>query len=656
MELASRRGLRLVWIGFVTMLLAMPTAAFAAGAVTFNLSTARTFGPGEKPTIHLYSQNVDELEFRVYRVDDPAKFLSGLKDLHSFGEESWGPKEQVDERTWLEKFHDWKHHIWFLIRQFFRNQFSMKSRDSLREKQATLAKRSRVVGVAQFAQIPLLNDRQLVARWRQEMPPTYVSDSQDLPIDPLDAGLYLVEATDGRYKAYTVLFVSEMALVTRTSNGTVLAYAVDRKSGAPLSKVRVRMGIKQQQVAEVETGDDGVAELHGPVSKAMQDNIWVIAKSEKDVAAVTPASYAFSGSERTGWASYIYTDRPVYRPGHTVHWKAILRMKVQNHLEVPKPQQIHVTVSDQEDHAVLEKDMTTSAEGTLAGDVELRANASLGYYTVRVGSAEDGVAGSFRVEEYRKPEYQVKVSAAKPLLLQGDKMQVTIDSRYFFGEPVANAVVKYKVFHAPHYWWGDEGDDANPGMGSAEDTDAETDDSVGYGADQESGQTGKLDANGKLTISVSTSLDNSSRKMDQDYTVEAGVTDAANREVIGRGHFLATYGSFRIHVEPASYAVQQGSQAMFNVTAVDYDNHPIQAKVHIALLQRRWDNGKTLTIPGPSSDVSTDSSGHAQVTLAAKDAGSIEVMATATTPENRGVQDTKLALGDGFRRCRDVGF
>jgi alpha-2-macroglobulin len=654
LELASRRGLGLLWIGFVTLLLAMPTAMFAVRPVTFNLSTAKTFAPGEKPTIHLYTQNVDELEFRVYRVDDPAMFLSRLKDLHSFGEADWGPKERVDERTWLEKFHDWKHHIWFLIRQFFRDQFSMKSRDSLREKQARLAKRSRAVGVAQFAQIPLLNDRQLVARWRQEMPPTYVSDSQDLPIDPLDAGLYLVEATDGRYKAYTVLFVSKMALVTRTSNGTVLAYAVDRKTGDPLSKVQVRMGIKQQQVAEAETGDDGVAELHGPVSKAMQDNIWVVAKSGNDVAAVTPASYAFSGSESNRWASYVYTDRPVYRPSHTVHWKAILRSKVENHLEVPKPQVVHVTVSDQEDHAVLEKDVTTSAKGTVAGDVELRANASLGYYTIRIGAADDGAAGSFRVEEYRKPEYQVRVSAAKSRLLQGDKMQVTIDSRYFFGEPVANVVVKYKVFHAPHYWWGDE-EDANPGMGSTEDPDAETDDSVGYGADQESEQTGKLDANGKLTITVPTSLDTSNRKMDQDYTVEAGVTDAANREVIGRGRFLATYGSFRIHVEPASYAVQQGSQAMFDVTAVDYDNHPVQTSVHVAILQRRWDNGKTLTTPGPSTDVSTDSSGHAKVTLATKDAGSMEVVATSTTPENRVVQDTSWLWVMGSREAEMWG-
>ena len=47
--------------------------------------------------------------------------------------------------------------------------------------------------------------------------------------------------------------------------------------------------------------------------------------------------------------------------------------------------------------------------------------------------------GEFQVEEYRKPEYQVRVTPAKPRVLQGETMQVVIDSRYFFGEPVANA-------------------------------------------------------------------------------------------------------------------------------------------------------------------------------------------------------------------------
>ena len=130
-------------LGLLLLLaLLFPIRLLAERPVSFNLSTNRSFAPTEKPTIHLYAQNVDELEFRIYRVPHPEKFLAGLPDLHSFDNGTpFGPKEQIDERTWLEKFHDWKHHLWFLIRQFFRGQFTEENRDRLRARQANLARR-----------------------------------------------------------------------------------------------------------------------------------------------------------------------------------------------------------------------------------------------------------------------------------------------------------------------------------------------------------------------------------------------------------------------------------------------------------------------------------------------------------------------------------
>jgi uncharacterized protein YfaS (alpha-2-macroglobulin family) len=621
----------------------------AERAVSFNLSTSRTFSPDEKPSIHLYTHDVDELEFRVYRINDPEKFLSGLRDLHSFDNgQPWAPKEQIDERTWLERFHDWKHHLWFLVRQFFRNQFSYETRDLLRAKQASLAHRSRIVGVAQFAQIPLLNDQQLVARWRQEVPPTYISDSQDLPIDPLPAGFYLVEATDGHYKAYTVLMVSRIALVTRTNAGQVLAFVVDRQSGTPVSHAQVKLGIGAQEQASAETDTDGLAELRGPATQQERDNIWVLASVGKDVAAVTPASYAFSAMQGNHWASFVYTDRPVYRPGHTVHWKAILRERVQNHLELPKISTIHVVASDQEDHSVFDKELPVSRDGTVTGDITLANNAPLGYYTIRLGDVTDAAAGSFRVEEYKKPEYQVRVLPTKARVLQGETNQVVIDSRYFFGEPVANADVKYRIYHSPHYWWDEGGPDDNAGGAPAvgeDEQQPDLDDS-----EQESERTGKLDANGKLTISVPTKFDSSGKqRMDEDFTIEAGVTDAANREITGRGRFLATYGSFRIHVEPTSYAVRAGGNASFRVTALDYDNKPVQTQVHVQLVYRRWVNGKTETTNAGSTNVTTDAQGQATASLPAPNAGSAEIEATANTPEQRTVRDSSWlwVMGNG---------
>jgi uncharacterized protein YfaS (alpha-2-macroglobulin family) len=627
--------------------LVVPESLQAERAVSFNLSTSRTFSPDEKPSIHLYTHDVDELEFRVYHINDPEKFLSNLRDLHSFDNGApWGPKEQIEEKTWLERFHDWKHHLWFLVRQFFRRQFSYETRDFLRAKQASLAHRSRIVGVAQFAQIPLLNSQQLVARWRQEVPPTYISDSQDLPIDPLPSGFYLVEATDGHYKAYTVLMVSRMALITRTGSGQVLAFVVDRNSGAPIANAQVKLGFGAQEQASAETDSDGLAELRGPVTQQERDNIWVIATAGKDVAAVTPASYAFSGMQSNRWASFVYTDRPVYRPGHTVHWKAILRERVGNHLELPKISAIHVVVSDQEDHSIFDKQLPVTKDGTVTGDVMLANNAMLGYYSIRLGDGNDTAAGDFRVEEYKKPEYQVRVIPAKPRVLQGETNQVVIDSRYFFGEPVANAEVKYRIYHSPHYWW-DEGEPDDNGPPAVGEDEQQPD---LYGAEQESEQTGKLDANGKLTISVPTAFDSSGKqRLDQDYTIEAGVTDAANREITGRGRFLATYGSFRIHVEPTSYAVRAGETAAFHVTALDYDNKPIQTQVHLQLVYRRWVNGKTETTNAGSTDVTTDAQGQATTSLPVPTAGSAEIDASAITPEKRTVQDSSWlwVMGSG---------
>ena len=629
----------------VLLLLALlfPAQLLAARPVSFNLSTNRSFAPSEKPTIHLYAQNVDELEFRIYRVQNPAKFLAGLPDLHSFDNGTpFGPKERIDERTWLEKFHDWKHHLWFLVRRFFRGQFTMENRDRLRAHQANLARRSRIVGVAQFAQIPLLNDRQLVARWRQELPPTYVSDSQELPIDPLPSGLYLIEATDGHYKAYTLLMVSRMAMITRTGNGSVLAFCVDRVSGAGLAGVQVSAGFGQQQQATATTDVDGLAPLQLTAPKPQPDNFWVLATHEDDVAAVTPGGYALSGWQGGSWSSYVYTDRPVYRPGHVVHWKGILRTRVGNHLELPKLATIHVTIADQDDHALLDKDMPLSAAGSVTGDLTLPATATLGYYTIRLrnGPATDDADnyagnGQFRVEDYRKPEYQVRVSPAKARLLQGETMPVTIDARYFFGEPVSNAKVKYRVYHSPHYWWDEDGG-GDYGADSGEDNS-----SLGYDAAQQSEQTGKLDANGKLTINVPTQyVADLKRPTDQDYTVEAAVTDQANREITGRGRFLATRGSFRIHVEPVSYAVRVGDSALFNVTAVDYDNHPVQTRVHLQLVTHKYANGATQAIRGAATDATTGSNGQAQARIPVATAGSAEVEATATTPEQRVVFDS----------------
>ncbi len=622
---------------------------------SFSLSTTRTFAPGESVKIQLLARNVPELEFRVYRVKDAEKFFSGLKDLHSFGEQSSSPSEQIDQRTWIERLHDYKAHLWWLVRRFFRGQFTDEARDSFRERQASLGKKSRVVGAAQFAQIPILNESQLVARWKLETPPTIVSDTQQLPVDGLAAGVYLIEATDGTYKAYTVALVTSIALVERVNNGQASLFVADRKTGAPVDKADVALWANGKQQSKGATGSDGLAQLAmgatgaTPTSAAggpEPENVWILARHGSDAALVTPWSYSFASEPSKALSAYIYTDRPVYRPGHTVHIKAVVRKDDHDSLIMPDQKTLRLKVTDADNKAVLEQDLPVSAHGTVTADLTLASDAGLGYYNISLnaaGSSNDrfyGYAGgSFYVEEYKKPEYQVTVKATSLHVLQGGSVQAAIEARYFFGEPVANAKVKWVVHTAQHYWWDEDEDDAAGDSNGGGDTgDADSDEM--YDATEQQEHDGVLDANGRLTVQVPVAIDG--KQQDQDYRIEARVTDAGEREVSGHTTVLATYGSFRVSAEPTSYVLKTGDPVKVKVTAQDYDGKPVQTAVHINVNLEKWDSvtHQRTDTPVTGSDAQTGADGTVLVDLPMTNSGSgdFAIIASAETPERRVVE------------------
>jgi len=636
------------------MLVSAATLAHAASGEpprSFSLSTTRTFAPGDSVKIQLLAHNVPELEFRVYKVRDVGKFFAGLKDPHSFGVHNESPKEQIDQRTWLERIHDFKAHLWYLVRSFFRGQFSDEARDSFRERQGNLGKRSKVVGLSQFARVPLLNQSQLVARWKLVVPPALVSETQQLPIDGLDAGVYLIEATDGTYKAYTVVIVTRIAIVERTVEGKAFLYVADRKTGAPIGQANVVLWGDGKLQSSGKTGSDGLASLaysvRGGAQGAEPENVWILARHGADAAVMTPWGYGFSAQNQQQERDYIYTDRPVYRPGHTVHIKAIVRKEQGDNLVLPDERTLTMRITGPDDKVVFNTELPVSTHGTVAADFDLASDAALGYYSIdfkgKANAGGDneyeggGGNGSFYVEEYKKPEYQVTVKPTAPRILQGNSIQATIEAKYFFGEPVSNAKVTYVVHTSQHWWWDeDEGDENGESAEDAEAADQE-DAEYGWGETEQQEHQGVLDANGQLTVTLPTQVDG--KHNDQDYRIEARVTDTANREVSGHSTVLATYGSFRVSVTPTSYVVENGQPARVKVTAQDYDGKPVQTQVHIAAAQT-WDsaNHKRTNTEVSNKDTATGADGTVLVDLPVGGSGDFRIAASARTPENRTVQ------------------
>ena len=105
-------------------------------------------------------------------------------------------------------------------------------------------------------------------------------------------------------------------------------------------------------------------------------------------------------------------------------------------------QTFNVEVQNPKGEKVFTKQFTADKFGGFDGSFELPSDAALGVYHVII---PDRGGGSFRVEEYKKPEFEVSVDApTKPVML-GEKVAATIKANYYFGGPVTEARVKYKI-------------------------------------------------------------------------------------------------------------------------------------------------------------------------------------------------------------------
>ena len=572
----------------------------------FTVSSQQTFAPSQQPKIWIQFRQVDRLDFRIYRVKDPVAFFGKLKDAHSFGSEK---RELAREKTWLERIHAWKVDLRLSLRDFFRLQLRYETRSNFRASRTQEQKLNRIpLDVTAYAQVPLLNREQLVLAWRELLPKTRDSEYREIPVDLHQKGLFLVEVANRELRAYTVVMITDLALVSKTAPGQILLFVANRASGNPVEGATAVVFNNHQELARATTDASGVSQATFEHIK-VEDSIMVATK-DQDVAATSVESFFFFDSSATNYVGYIYTDRPVYRPTHEVQFKGILRARRggQYSLDVPGP--VTVEITDGNSKTVYQQKLNLSPYGSFHGQLTLSPLAALGGYSITAHLGEKSVYGSFEVEEYKKPEYEVTVSTDKARYLQGETIQATINARYYFGSPVANGSVKYSIYKSRYYFpywrvlWGAEeyeGDEGEEGGGEY----------YGYGQEASQG-TGQLDPEGILKISVPTEIDQ--EKTSYNYRIEAHVTDASNREIVGGRGALVTYSTIVVLLDTNRYVYRAGDQADITVRTVDYDMQPVSTSVQLTFTARAgWGQDSTRRLLSQAR-VTTDPKGMAHFT------------------------------------------
>src|SRR5262249_20403439 len=315
------------------------------------------------------------------------------------------------------------------------------------------------------------------AAWDMELKPRPEHlDERVTVTTPLEKpGAYMVTATmkNGNVSRI-IIWVADTVIVKKQLDNKVLYYVADAVTGKPVEKANVEFfGWKQVQVKpntnqyRVETTNfaentDKDGQIILGENRMPNQNQWIVTarKSgvrgqrsgvrdvEKDRFAYLGFSYVWFGqhydAEHNQVKVFGMTDRPVYRPMQAVQFKFWVR-----HAQYDQPntsdfagKTFTVEIHDPKNEKVFEKVVTADEFGGIAGEFLVSKNATLGVYGLFV---KDHGGGSFRVEEYKKPEYEVTVEAPKDPIGLGDQTVATIQAKYYFGAPVINAKVKYKV-------------------------------------------------------------------------------------------------------------------------------------------------------------------------------------------------------------------
>ena len=278
--------------------------------------------------------------------------------------------------------------------------------------------------------------------------------------DGLAPGLYVVEARAGEEFSRAMFLLTRAAAVAATDNEELYLQLVDARTGEPVALTGVwssnvyykpdekGYNVEVAEPVAVEAAPQGEGVLVDLTKYQKSSTAFFVLNSDLGPV-VYRCNTAWSVRDRDGVAGTVYTDRPLYRPGDRVSFKGILRRVdfVEKVLAPIAGQEIEMVLSSPDGDEIWKEKAVTDEFGTATGELELPAGTRLGtqtiYFRWEEGEKKRSVSGTFDLEEYEKPEYEVVATAVKDRYFSGEKVELDIVGAYYFGAPMAGAAVSY---------------------------------------------------------------------------------------------------------------------------------------------------------------------------------------------------------------------
>jgi uncharacterized protein YfaS (alpha-2-macroglobulin family) len=319
------------------------------------------------------------------------------------------------------------------------------------------------------------------AAWTEALPATPDLHEHRTFVTPkLEAkGLWVIEASPradfarkGSPTLAVTMVVSDLVLQMRSGDGRLDVTVVRGVGSAPVPGATVELyamdrekGDRQLAAAQ-KTDAQGTTTLSsggrsGPYALVVRSGGDVLVRSQAVYLGTPPRP------ESEGRSSFIYTDRSVYRPGQTIAWKVVAYAgdRKAGALRVEAGRDVEMTLRDANGEVVAKTQARTNAFGSAAGQLTVPTGRLLGGWTL--GSSIGPVQVGVRVEEYKRPTFEVTLKDPATPLRLGKKAPLSGEARYYFGAPVTAGRVRWRVVREPVYpywwWWTWRGDHGQEG-------------------------------------------------------------------------------------------------------------------------------------------------------------------------------------------------
>ncbi|MDD4409590.1 MAG: alpha-2-macroglobulin family protein [Candidatus Pacebacteria bacterium] len=433
-------------------------------------------------------------------------------------------------------------------------------------------------------------------------------------------------------------------------------WVTDINSQNPVEGVKVSMYSSGTDSREGVTNGEGVAlikplpGLRVVTLEKGNDSTMVISDEEN----LNYASDVYSVKK-----SYIYTDRPIYRPGDNVNIKGVLRIGYDGNYQIGN-RKVKVSINSPEWEKVFEQEVDINDFGTFLVSYPLDSDAPLGSYSI---CTNDYNCSYFNVLEYVPAAFEVKASTEKDDYSSKDDVKINVDANYYFGVPVDNAEVEYTVSSQNYYF--DRSDDWSYNFGY-NDEDYYYSDDYYYGDKFLFRGKTTLNAEGKGVINENIDLaklfkDSKSSKI---IVFDINVKNSFGQNVSYQKSVILHAGSFYLGSAVDQYYVAKNQDFNLKIKSLDvFGKNKKVNDINVDISKTRWEYSKRQNSEGgydykwekksdlvKSFKASTDDNGDYSINQKLENEGSYEIQISSADERGNKVYSNSFIYVYGDRQ------